>query len=69
MPFYTCISGTFASREAYLGIDSKDDIMAFHSYTDNYRQVNTKLTVEFHVLVDTEIITSFGSTAKHSNND
>jgi len=30
--------GTFASREAYLGIDSKDDIMAFHSYTDNYRQ-------------------------------
>ena len=41
--------------------------MAFHSYTDNYRQVNAKLTVEFHVLVDTEIVTSFGSTAKYSN--
>ncbi|XP_023338533.1 uncharacterized protein LOC111709154 isoform X2 [Eurytemora carolleeae] len=26
--------GTFASREAYLGIDSKDDIVAFHSFSN-----------------------------------
>ena len=26
--------GTLISREAYLGIDSKDDIVAFHSFTE-----------------------------------
>ncbi len=27
--------GTFISREAFLGIDSKDDIVAFHSFSES----------------------------------
>ena len=32
---YEFALGTFISREAFLGIDSKDDIVAFHSFSES----------------------------------
>ena len=32
--------GTFISREAFLSIDSKDDVIAFHSFSESEREDN-----------------------------
>ena len=33
-------AGTFISREAFLSIDSNDDVIAFHSFSESEREDN-----------------------------